>query len=97
MLFAEVIPSRRILLSPGCNSAQSSLPLLIRTVHRHVFDLICGTQLASIGAVAKIMADGYLSSWFARHTKEITRLRQQLETGKADDGKPLTDAQTKSS
>jgi glyoxylase-like metal-dependent hydrolase (beta-lactamase superfamily II) len=41
----------------------------------------------------KIMAEGYLSGWFATSTKEIADLGQELEIGNGDDGKPLTEAQ----
>jgi cyclase len=40
----------------------------------------------------KIMAEGYLPGWFADQTREIAQLKQELETGKGDDGKPLTEA-----
>lgn len=41
----------------------------------------------------KTMMEGYLSAWFARHSKQIARLKQESATGKGDDGTPLTEAQ----
>ena len=41
----------------------------------------------------KIMAEGYLSRWFAKSKQEMADLRLELETGKGEDGKPLNDAQ----
>src|ERR1700730_11167504 len=44
-------------------------------------------------AETKTMAEGYLSGWFLRHSKTISDLKRRTETGEANDGKPLTQAQ----
>jgi cyclase len=41
----------------------------------------------------KIMIEGYLTAWYARHLRDIAELKQKLATGKGEDGKPLTEAQ----
>jgi cyclase len=41
----------------------------------------------------KMMSDAYLPGEFAAQRKEIDKLKEELETGKGDDGKPLTEAQ----
>jgi cyclase len=41
----------------------------------------------------RTMMEGYLGAWYARHVKAIERLKQQVATGQATHGKPLTPAQ----
>ena len=41
----------------------------------------------------RVMMAGYLKDWFARHQKEIARLKGEISTSKTEDGKPLTPTQ----
>jgi len=41
----------------------------------------------------RIMMEGYLGGWYARHGKEIEKLRQEVASGQSPDGKALTPAQ----
>jgi cyclase len=43
----------------------------------------------------KIMSEGYLTAWYARHLRDIADLKQRIAAGKGSDGKPLTEAQIK--
>jgi len=39
----------------------------------------------------KIMIEGYLTEWYARHVRELAQHKQELATGNGEDGKPLTE------